>query len=119
MSDITHNLKRMYRFDLTQRLVGKLHREEAVPELVQLHRRGGAIADEERRRGARLSGANARCAEHHPFDLDVRTRPDQLQHGAAAADLDVVRVRAKKQHLEWRAGLGLRQPEDGVHDQRA
>jgi thiamine pyrophosphate-dependent acetolactate synthase large subunit-like protein len=30
MSDVTHNLKRMYRFDLTQRLVGKLRREEAV-----------------------------------------------------------------------------------------
>jgi len=30
MSKATHNLKRMYRFDLTQRLVARLKREEAV-----------------------------------------------------------------------------------------
>jgi thiamine pyrophosphate-dependent acetolactate synthase large subunit-like protein len=30
MSEPTHNLKRMYRFDLTQRLVAKLKQEEAV-----------------------------------------------------------------------------------------
>ncbi len=30
MSEATHNLKRMYRFDLTQRLVARLKREEAV-----------------------------------------------------------------------------------------
>lgn len=30
MSDLTHNLKRLYRFELCQRLVAKLQREEAV-----------------------------------------------------------------------------------------
>jgi thiamine pyrophosphate-dependent acetolactate synthase large subunit-like protein len=30
MSEATHNLKRMYRFDLTKRLVAKLQQEEAV-----------------------------------------------------------------------------------------
>src|SRR5262249_4045759 len=63
-----------------------------------------------RRSGQKCSGACARLcltlalgAEHDPVDADISPPREQLQDRSAAPDLDVVAVRAEKEHARDRS----------------
>src|SRR5712692_230477 len=69
----------------------------AVPVVADGHRRLLHAFQEGRRRGARLRRPLPRGGEDDPSDLDVGALGGKAQHGPAAADLDVVRVRAEEE----------------------
>src|SRR6266545_156742 len=76
---------------------GALPGEEAVPEGPHLDLAVVAAAEERLRAVHRLLGALALAAQHQPADLQRRELRDQPEEGAAAADLDVVGMRAEHQ----------------------
>ena len=53
---------------------------------------------------ARLRGAPLVRGEYQPVDVEVRVRLDQPEHGAAAADLDVVAVRTEAEQRPQTSG---------------
>src|SRR6266511_1842214 len=76
---------------------GALPGEEAVPEGPHLDLAVVAAAEERLRAVHRLLGALALAAQDQPADLQRRELRDQPEEGAAAADLDVVGMRAEHQ----------------------
>ena len=70
--------------------------EIALPKALDAHP-GFTGAGEETLGACRcLVGPLSRCGEDHPVDLEIRTGVQQLQHGSAATDFDVVAVRPNR-----------------------
>ena len=62
-------------------------------------RAGSRPAQETPRGEARFGFAFRVAAEDHPGDAESGIGRDQLEDGAPASDLDVIRVRAEAQHF--------------------
>jgi hypothetical protein len=87
--------------------------EEAVPERLEHHRGLLDVLQEGGRAGHRLTLPDPGGRQHHPGDAQRNAGRGQVQDGAAAADLDIVGVRADGQDLDRPAGC---RPElDGEH----
>src|SRR5258708_22710077 len=74
-----------------------LKRKVTAPELLDDDLFLGNSAEECLRARARFTRAAALRAEHHPPDRQVLMIADQLEQRAAAANLDIVGVRAQTQ----------------------
>src|SRR5262249_53139327 len=88
-------------------------RQVAVLERVNDDRGLGRARQKGRGRRARLGLARGVRAEGHPADLDLRVLLGHAQERAAAADLDVVAVRAEREDLP-----GTAERRDALHAQR-
>ena len=78
--------------DVTARI-----REEPVSEVRHDDLRLFDAAEERFRARPRLAGTITATAEHDPIRLEFRVRLRQSEYRAAASDLDVVGVRAKRE----------------------
>ena len=80
--------------------------EEAVLEARELDPAARGAGEERARRALGLGGARPGRAQHAPVDLEPHPRGEPAEEGAAGADLDVVRMRAKTQDRERGARPG-------------
>src|SRR5690606_4969985 len=94
------------RLELLERLLDAraFVREEPVAKRERLDSMLRPVAEYARGAPQRLVPARARRREHDPVDAKARSRFDQLPHGAAGADLDVVAVSADDEHGSERSG---------------
>jgi hypothetical protein len=75
-----------------------LVREVAATEVLDDHVAPPVAPQERPGAGLGLGAAYALGGQHHPGDFDLGMLLHQAQHRGAAADLDVVGMRAEKQH---------------------
>src|SRR6185437_3846429 len=79
---------------------GAVEGHEAVAEIEDLDVRLGGAVEKGGGAGARLGGADGIAGKHHPADRETRDLGGEAEDRAAAADLDVVRVRAETEQAE-------------------
>src|SRR6185503_13417982 len=85
--------------------LGTAVREKTLGESFGAHVRALRAARQLRGRVSRLFGANGVRAQRDPVDARLRARRDEAQDSAAAADLDVVDVRAEEERrVDFRSG---------------
>src|SRR5215212_7264434 len=91
-------LQRLERF-LDLRLEGK----EPVPKAVDLDARSGRSLEKQGRTAPCFPRPLARGGEHHPIHFDPPSALQQREDQPAAADLDVVGMRADTQYTQGAA----------------
>src|SRR4029079_14859206 len=110
-----HEVRSNARLELLERVlhIGSRVREVSVAETEHVDRALGRVPEEQLRAPACLVRPLATRGEDDPLHGEAWVRPDEREDGAAAADLEVVRVGADREHAT--DGLTAREAEGEHH----